>query len=152
MGKEFELNRGYGETEELVNKIEKLEQKLQWYKSFFDNATDAVFIVQPDAWDILDANDYAASLLGIPRTELVGSVMPQFRRIFKLLKKSSSPVVLSELSIDTPHNPNLMVEVSARFFEHDNNNLIYAIARDVSNNMHLQTKWCKQINLFYLVS
>src|SRR6056300_396149 len=112
MGKEFELNRGYIETDELVNKIEKLEQKLQWYKSFFDNATDAVFIVQPDAWKILDANDYAASLLGVKRSELVGSIMPQFKRIFKLLKKSSSPVVLSELSIDSPDNPNLMMEVS----------------------------------------
>ena len=150
MGKEFELNRGLIETEELINKIEKLEQKLQWYKSFFDNATDAVFIVQPDAWDILDANDYAASLLGVPRSELVGSTMPQFRRIFKLLKKSSSPVVLSELSIDTPHNPNLMVEVSARFFEHDDNNLIYAIARDVSEQHALTDKMVQADKLVLL--
>src|SRR6056297_1187831 len=112
MSKEIDFNLDQAEVEELHNKIEQLEKKLTWYKSFFDNATDAVFIVQPDSWDVLDANEYAANLLGIPRFNLIGSTMPQFRRIFKLLRKSHSPVVLSELSIDTPKNDNLMVEVS----------------------------------------
>lgn len=150
MGKDFEIERGIVENEELINKIDKLEQKLQWYKSFFDNATDAVFIVQPDVWDVLDANDYAATLLGIPRNELVGAIMPQFRRIFKLLKKSSSPVVLSELSIDTPNNPNLMVEVSARFFRHNGTDVIYAIARDVSEQHALTDKMVQADKLVLL--
>jgi len=150
MGKDFEIDRGYVDTEELINKIDKLEEKLLWYKSFFDNATDAVFIVQPDSWDVLDANDYAATLLGIPRNELVGAIMPQFRRIFKSLKKSSSPVVLSELSIDTPSNPNLMVEVSARFFRHYNTDLIYAIARDVSEQHALTDKMVQADKLVLL--
>lgn len=121
-------------------KIERLEKQLAWYKSFFDNATDAVFIVQPETWSVLDANEYAASLLGIPRTDLLGSALPQFRRIFKLLKKTSSPIVLSELSLETPQNENLMVEVSARFVKYENNYLIHAIARDVSEQHALTDK------------
>jgi signal transduction histidine kinase len=92
--------------------LSQLQKQLAWYKSFFDNATDAVFIVQPDTWSVLDANDYSAILMGIPKNELIGSTLPQFRRIFKLLKKTSSPMILSELPLDTPHNSNLMVEVS----------------------------------------
>lgn len=120
--------------------IERLEKQLAWYKSFFDNASDAVFIVQPETWCILDANEYAANLIGVSRDELLGSTLPQFRRIFKLLQKSSSPMVLSELSLDTKEQENLMVEVSARFVKYDGNNLIQAIARDVSEQHALTDK------------
>ncbi|MCX8054675.1 MAG: ATP-binding protein [Ignavibacteria bacterium] len=126
--------------ESLKAKVERLEKQLSWYKSFFDNASDAVFIVQPETWCILDANEYAASLLGTSRDELIGSTLPQFRRIFKLLQKSSSPMVLSELSLETNNDESLMVEVSARFVQYDGKNLIQAIARDVSEQHALTDK------------
>ena len=121
-------------------KIELLEKQLSWYKSFFDNASDAVFFVQPETWSVLDANDYAAVLLAIPKSELIGSTLPQFRRIFKLLMKSSSPTVLSELSLNTANDYNLMVEVSARFVDYEGQKLIQAIARDVSEQHALTDK------------
>lgn len=121
-------------------KLRQLEKQLAWYKSFFDNATDAVFIIQPESWSVLDANEFAAILLGLPRVELIGETLPQFRRIFKLLKKSSSPMVLSELSLETPKNENLMVEVSARFVDYEGQQLIQAIARDVSEQHALTDK------------
>jgi len=122
------------------DKLSKLEKQLAWYKSFFDNATDAVFIVQPETWCVLDANDYAANLIGVSCDSLLGSTLPQFRRIFKLLQKSNSPMVLSELTLDTQDNQNLMVEVSARFVKYDGTNLIQAIARDVSEQHALTDK------------
>ncbi|MFP4368219.1 MAG: two-component system sensor histidine kinase NtrB [Candidatus Kapaibacterium sp.] len=117
-----------------------LEKQLAWYKSFFDNATDAVFMVQPESWSILDANDYAAVLLNTEKNELIGSILPQFRRIFKLLKKSSSPSVLSELTLDKPDGSSIMVEVSARFMKYHDQKLIQAIARDVSEQHALTDK------------
>jgi PAS domain S-box-containing protein len=120
--------------------IEKLEKKLAWYKSFFDNATDAVFIVQPESWSVLDANDYSATLLGKTKDDLIGTTLPQFRRIFKLLKKTSSPIVLSELSLDKGNGDTLMVEVSARFVDYNGQKLIQAIARDVSEQHALTDK------------
>lgn len=126
--------------EQYKEKVALLEKQLYWYKSFFDNATDAVFIVQPETWSVLDVNDFAANLLGISREQLLGSSLPQFRRIFKLLKKTNSPVVLSELSLETPTNDNLMVEVSARFVQYDDQILIQAIARDVSEQHALTDK------------
>lgn len=122
------------------DKLIRIEKQLAWYKSFFDNASDAVFIVQPETWCVLDANEYAATLMGTSRDELLGATLPQFRRIFKLLQKTNSPMVLSELSFETPTNENLMVEVSARFVKYDGNNLIQAIARDVSEQHALTDK------------
>ncbi len=126
--------------ERALAKIDTIEKKLGWYKSFFDNAADAVFIVQPETWSVLDANDSAASLLEMPKEKLLGAILPQFRRIFKLLKKTGAPTVLSELSLETSENRSLMVEVSARFFDYEGKKLIQAIARDVSEQHALTDK------------
>lgn len=123
-----------------IFRIQQLEKQLAWYRSFFENAADAVLIVQPETWCILDANPQAATLLGISHEELLGSTIPQFRRIFKLLTKSASPTVLSELSVDTPDLGSVMMEVSARFVQYDNQQLIQAIARDVSEQRALTDK------------
>ena len=131
------------ETDEisiLNNEIVKLKKKLGWYKSFFDNATDAVFIVQPESWCVLDANELAATMLQSDRDSLIGAALPQFRRIFKLLKKSNSPIVLSELTFETGSGLGLMVEVSARFMDFEGQKLIQAIARDVSEQHALTDK------------
>lgn len=127
-------------TGSLEQKLALLQKQLAWYKSFFDNATDAVFIVQPDTWSVLDANEYAADLLVMDRNKLIGSVLPQFRRIFKLLKKSSSPIVLSELTLDRADESSIMVEVSSCFVDYEGQNLIQAIARDVGEQHALTDK------------
>lgn len=134
----------------LQQEIDVLKKQLSWYKAFFDNATDAVFIVQPDSWSVLETNDYAATMLGTTKSNLMGTVLPQFRRIFKLLKKSNSPIVLSEISLDTYDNRSLMVEVSARFVDHDGQNLIHAIARDVSEQHALTDKMVQADKLVLL--
>lgn len=121
-------------------RIRQLEKQLSWYKSFFDNATDAVFIVQPETWSILDANEYAALILGKSRNSLLGEIMPQFRRIFKLLNKENSTIVLSELSLENDLGEPIMVEVSARFMKFEGQDLILAIARDVSEQHALTDK------------
>ncbi|MBE2189416.1 MAG: PAS domain-containing protein [Desulfobulbaceae bacterium] len=125
---------------ELLELYHQIEKQLSWYKSFFDNATDAVFVVQPETWCVLDANDYAAQLLDTNKEDILGIILPQFRRIFKLLNKSSSPIVLSEMSLDVSSAKSIMLEVSARFMKHENQELILAIARDVSEQHALTDK------------
>lgn len=128
------------EVDESAITIAKLEKQLQWYKSFFDYASDAVFIVQPETWSVLDANEYAANLLDTDKNMLIGTVLPQFRRIYKLLRKASSPMVLSELTFDLDDDRTIMVEVSARFVKYEGQDLIQAIARDVSEQHALTDK------------
>ena len=117
-----------------------LKKQLAWYRSFFDNASDAVFMILPETWTVLDANDFAANLFGVSKDELIGAALPEFRRIFKLLSKSASPTILSELSIETPSKPELMIEVSARFVDFEGQKMIQAIARDVSEQRSLTDK------------
>jgi signal transduction histidine kinase len=124
----------------LQTQIDQLQRQLAWYKSSFDNAADAVFIIQPDTWCVLDANDFAANMLEISKGELIGTNLPQFRRIYKLLQKTSSPVVLSELSFDIEDSKTLTFEVSARFVDYEGNKLIQAIARDISEQYALTDK------------
>lgn len=135
---------------EAAEEIQLLKKQLEWYKAFFDNATDAVFIVQPDTWSLLELNDYAAQLLGESKDDLMGTVLPQFRRIFKLLKKSNSPFVLSEISLDTKDNRSIMVEVSARFVDFNGQKLIQALARDVSEQHALTDKMVQADKLVLL--
>jgi PAS domain S-box-containing protein len=120
--------------------VDALQKKLAWYESFFHNASDALFIIQPETWNVLDANESAAYIFNMETDELIGSSIPQFRRIFKLLHKESSPKVLSELSLVTPSGKEIMVEVSAKFVKIDGELLIQAIARDVSEQHELTDK------------
>ncbi len=129
-----------GQLLEYTDKSRQIEKQLAWYKSFFDNATDAAFIVQPETWSVLDANEYAAQILGKSRNNLLGEVMPQFRRIFKLLNKANSTIVLSELSLENDAGEPIMVEVSARFMKFEGQDLILAIARDISEQHALTDK------------
>lgn len=124
----------------LVEQIDHLKKQLTWYKAFFDHASDAVFIVQPDTWSILDANDYAALMTGIHRSELVGTSLPQFRRVFNALSLSSTPSVLCEITLVTPKGESRMVEVSARFVDVEGQNIIVASARDVTEQRELSEK------------
>lgn len=138
--KNNELASSENELASLKKQNEILKNQLNWYKSFFDNSADAVFIVQPNTWCILEANDIASNVLGVSKSELIGSTIPQFRRIFKLLSKTSAPVVLSELSFETEQNPELMLEISARFVDFQGQQLIQAMARDVSEHYAMTDK------------
>ena len=124
----------------IVADIKKLNRQLQWYKSFFDKASDAVFIIQPETWSIIDVNDYGASILQIDKQELLGKSIPQFRRVYKLLQKSNSPVILCELNLDTFEKKEIMLEISARFVQYEDQQLIQAIARDTSEQSALTDK------------
>lgn len=123
----------------IIAETEKLKNQLAWYQSFFDNAADAILIVQPETWCVLDANPHAATLLDIPFDQILGVTLPQFRRIYKLLSKAAVPTVMTELSFATA-NGNVVAEVSARFAEYNGQTYIQAIARDVSEQLALSDK------------
>lgn len=130
----------FSKEKDLEIELERLTRQMSWYKSFFDNATDAVFMIQPESWVVLDLNDYAATVLKSKKESILGTVIPQFKRINKLLKKSNSQVILCELNLDTSDNSEIMLEVSARFIDYNGQQLIQAIARDVNEQSVLTEK------------
>ncbi len=120
-----------------LENVDALRKQITWYKSFFDNAADAVFFIQTKTWTVLDANERASSLLHIDRLDLIGRSLPQFKSVFHMLSRSSAPHALAEVSIENEDGETVQVEVSARFVEHDGQRLILAIARDVSDKRAL---------------
>jgi len=72
----------------------QVAEQLNWYRSLFENASDAVFIIQPETWCVLEVNESAADLLGLKRDELIGSSIQQFRRISNYLKGAILPLFL----------------------------------------------------------
>lgn len=130
------------ESEEsvLAAQLNQAKKQLAWYRSFFDNAADAVFVIQPGTWSVLDANDRAARLMGLDKSTVLGLTLPQFKSVNKLLVRTTAPTVLSDVLIVRMDEVQLHLEVNARFFEHDGQQLIQAIARDVTEQRALSEK------------
>lgn len=101
------------------------------YKSLFDNAADAIFIIQPKTWNVIDANDYACRLLEMNQEELKQKPLHEFASVNNLLSKAVSPFVLSEINLTSKNGSQIPFEANARYIEYRNQKLILAIARDV---------------------
>ncbi len=123
-------------TADRHDNVDVLRKQVTWYKSFFDNAADAVFLIQTKTWAVLDANARASALLGVEHVDLIGRTLPQFKSVFNLLSSSAAPHALAEVNLHRDEE-SVFVEVSARFVEHDGQRLILAIARDVSDRRSL---------------
>ena len=77
---------------ELIDELNLLRarlQKTEQYRDFFENANDAIFLVDADQ-NYVDVNKKAADLLGCSRRELVG------RSIFEFIPEDQKPRSLEE--------------------------------------------------------
>ncbi|MBL7976161.1 MAG: PAS domain S-box protein [Candidatus Kapabacteria bacterium] len=118
----------------------QLQKQVAWYKSFFDNAADAVFMIQSETWCVLDSNERASAILGVAHADLLGKRLPEFKHVFSLLSRSVVPTVLSEVEFENSNGNKIQLEVSARFIDYDGQRLILAIARDVTEQRALTDK------------
>ncbi len=127
-------------TEESQSQIDLLKNQLLWYKSFFDYSADAIFIVQPETWCILETNDISSSILGIPKEKLIGSIFPQFKKIYESHSTNSSPIVLSELRLNIANRQEIVLEASSRIVDINGQKLIQVLARDIAKQNELNDK------------
>ena len=132
------------------NNLGSILNQLELYKTFFENYTDAVFIINPETLAIIDCNENAGRLMSSSKAKLKGSTVGQFRRLVKLLKKDKSPVVLSELSIQNDNDETIMLEVSARFIDYEDKKIILAIAKNVTQEYHLTDRLVQSDKLVLL--
>jgi PAS domain S-box-containing protein len=123
------------------NKISPNEE-LALYKSFFDNATDAVLIIDPNSYTLVETNDYAVTLLGVSKDKLKNTYMPGFKKIYKSLTKSSKINVLSELDLNTQvmTDNSIKLEVCARLVDYKGKKLIQAVVRDIREKQSLSER------------
>ncbi len=120
---------------------QQLLQQVEWYRTLFHKAPDALLILQPHTWTILEANEQAHRLLDAQDDELIGSTFPFIRRSYKLLRQTNAPVVLDEAIVEQPRRRRtLILEVAlCSEFIGDQEILIVA-ARDISEQRELTEK------------
>lgn len=113
----------------------------QWYGTIFSHFPDAVLIIQPHTWTVLDANDQAANLLGIHINELIGAVFPYIKKSYKLLQRANSNFLLDEIMVEQPRNQRvLMLEIAIRAVEIHEQQILIVTARDISEQRTLTEK------------
>ncbi len=147
------------ERDELSTKVEVTGQKLKavdlQYKTLFDSANDAIFILDTDG-DILEANPEAHVILRYSPNVLIG------RNLREILNKSDAELLLR--SITTTGEVNISsefivfdrtlipIEIRSRLVELSENKVILAIVRDITKQKlaeHVIKESEKRFRLLY---
>lgn len=115
-------------------------KKSDFYKLFFQEANEAILMVDASNWKLLAANKFAKKLLAITENDVEKISFPQFRRIIKLAKKENSPSVFSELTLDSPEVGEILVDIFARIVELNGRQIIIASIKNVSDQYLMSEK------------
>lgn len=110
------------------------------FKLFFEEANEAILMVDASNWKLLAANKFAKKLLSIKDSDVEKLSFPQFRRIIKLVKKENSPSIFSELTLDNSEIGEILVDIFARVVELDGKQIIIASIRNVSDQYIMSEK------------
>lgn len=139
--KETVRTLGYGITNEdaiyVTENIRRLTEQLDWYKSVFEQASDAQLIIQANTWSILDANELATILFCKDYNQLIGSELPELRELYKALLKSETPTLLDEITLRHDEVIERRFEVSGRLLSIPNANTFVVSFRDVTTQREL---------------
>jgi len=115
-------------------------EKSDFYKLFFQEANEAILMVDASNWKLLAANKFAKKLLAITEDDVEKISFPQFRRVIKLAKKENSPSVFSELTLDSPEVGEILVDIFARIVELNGRQIIIASIKNVSDQYLMSEK------------
>lgn len=118
-----------------------LEKSEQDYRGLFEGAHDAILLFEPDGERILDANERAGQMYGLPRDQLVGKSLLDFstdaatgsERIQELQSKG----VLSEFQTihRRPDGGLITLDVNASMVGYKGRRAILSIHRDISDRI-----------------
>ncbi|MCX7908054.1 MAG: ATP-binding protein [Ignavibacteria bacterium] len=110
------------------------------YKLYFEEANDAILLVDGENWSLLAANRFAQKLLGINEQDINEISFPQFKRLIKLARKENSESVFSELTLDTKEFGEVLVDVFAKVVNWNGRSIIIATCRNVSDQYIMSEK------------
>ncbi len=110
------------------------------YRLYFEEANDAILLVDGESWNLLAANRFAQKLLGLSKEDIGEISFPQFKRIIKLAKKENSESVFSELTLDTKDFGEVHVDIFAKIVEWQSKKIIIATCRNVTEQYVMSEK------------
>lgn len=116
------------------------------YKHLFETAPDAVFIADAESGLILDANESAAKLLGIPIDEILGMHQTQlhppketerYKKIFMERIKQRSTVFFDDIYVCHKDGQKIPVQINSTVTQIGSKKIIYGIFRDITEQQRL---------------
>lgn len=110
----------------------------RWYRFLLEQAAQGWVIVRPETWEVVEASVAAAEFLGIPLSELRGSALPGFRRLYKLLQRESRRgAVRADIVLALPNGRTQMVDAQARLVTFDGETYLWALLLEPVNERGL---------------
>lgn len=124
-----------------LNTIKAGQHAVQRYEHLFEIAPDAIFIADAESGIILDANQSAVNLLGIPVEQIIGMHQSQlhppdeaerYKEVFREHSKQESGVFFSEnMHVWHKDGKKIPVQINSAVTHNDGKKIIYGIFRDV---------------------
>ncbi|MBD3249309.1 PAS domain S-box protein [Candidatus Woesearchaeota archaeon] len=119
----------------------KLRESEQKYRALFDKANDAIFIADPSTGKIIDANEQAAKLLGLPLKKIIGMHQTRLHPPDKAnlyAKKFRDHIQKGhaadfEAEVITKNKKRIPVYISASVIKIGGRDIIQGIFRDISD-------------------
>ncbi|CUU08361.1 Signal transduction histidine kinase, nitrogen specific [Candidatus Kryptobacter tengchongensis] len=132
--KMYELER----ANEMLRKMnEELQISHEQYKSLFENAGKPIFIVQPETWMVLDANDQAEALLKCTSDEILNLNFAKYKKFFQPLFKGVRVVNFETTMIDF-EGTEKFVEMTANLIGYAHTSTIQVIVSDLTEKRKIQ--------------
>ncbi|SMC21872.1 PAS domain S-box-containing protein [Desulfacinum hydrothermale DSM 13146] len=129
-----------------VETRQRLAESRRQYRTLFDVAADALFVVDQDEGSIMDANQAASKLLGISRGELIGAPwehvwgghldFAQWARDMEAGTTGDS--IFAQVTLLNRTGDPVPVEISARSLDLDGHRVLYISARDIRERLQAE--------------
>jgi PAS domain S-box-containing protein len=127
----FELGLAH---EKLVQKNKELISSHIRYRNLFENASDAIFLLESKTGSILDLNLQAVSYTGYSREELLGM------KLFEIPDREKKQQKIFETIITHKNGENIIFEITTNALSFEDAGIIQAIARNVTEQRKMKEK------------
>lgn len=121
-----------------------LEKREKDYRGLFENAHDAILIFEPEGELILDANERASEMYGVPRGELLGQSLESFSANVDEGKRRIDEIVARGVltGYQTTHRRSdgglILLDVNASMVEYGGRRAILSIQRDITDRVRAE--------------
>jgi len=127
----FELGLAH---EKLVQKNKELISSHVRYRNLFENASDAIFLLESKTGSILDVNLQAVNYTGYSREELLGM------RLFEIPDREKNQQKIFETIITHKNGENIIFEITTNALSLEDSGITQAIARNVTEQRKMKEK------------
>jgi PAS domain S-box-containing protein len=133
----------------LEKTLKQYHESEQKYKHLVDIAPDAIFIADVETGIILDANQQAAQLLGIPVEQIIGmhqtrlhpdDETEKYRQLFEIHAKTGAVNVRGDIHVRSSDGQKIPVQINTTVTQIGSKTVMYGIFRDITEQQAMARK------------